>query len=304
MNSFGVEKATTTRVPSTANLMVDSADRNTVLYPSAFDFQITKNQQLINGYFTRVGLTEMVLEWCEPNITIADNLNEFEIDISGSGANTFSGTAARDIPQGNYTIASCIDAIINQVNDLSGSTGFHLSFEYNTVLPGQWALVGTGGVFHIGPPANPPARWLGSRLGLAFVVSVNNPTFGDMYPYVYLNCPDLRPYRYIDFVSEELTYNQDVKDAMTQDFVRDVLTRWYFAYADVPYNLDKYGYPILMGYEQGTFRRLFNPPKQIQWNPIQPVGNLTFKVYDEDGNLLPTSDDFTEWLMTLQLSEN
>jgi len=67
MSSYGPEKAVTIRYPATANLMIDSSDRNTTRNPSAWDFQITKNQSIQNGFFTRVGTTEVVLEWCEPN---------------------------------------------------------------------------------------------------------------------------------------------------------------------------------------------------------------------------------------------
>ena len=112
---------------------------------------------------------------------------------------------------------------------------------------------------------------------------------------------DLRPFRYIDFVSTQLTYNQNVKDASTATIVRDVLARWYFAY-DQPPTLDEYGFPILMGYSAFCLRRTFSPPKQIKWESNMPVGNLTFQLYNSAGELIETEAD-TSWQMTLQISE-
>jgi hypothetical protein len=36
----------------------------------------------MNGFFTRIATTEVVLEWCVPNITSADNL-KFQKKIGG-----------------------------------------------------------------------------------------------------------------------------------------------------------------------------------------------------------------------------
>jgi hypothetical protein len=58
-----------------------------------------------------------------------------------------------------------------------------------------------------------------------------------------------------------------------------------------------------MGYRPFNYRRLYNPPKQIRWDNIQPVGNLTFQVYNDQGVLAPMRTT-TNWLMTLQLSED
>lgn len=100
----------------------------------------------------------------------------------------------------------------------------------------------------------------------------------------------------------QLTYNQAVKDASTSPNERDVLCRWYFDY-DNQTPTDGYGFPILMGYAPFCLRRLFNPPKQIQWETNIPVGNLSFQLYDDDGTLVPVNSR-TEYLMTLQVSEN
>lgn len=299
------EQVITIRQPATANLMIDSADRQQS-DTNPFDFQISRPASIMNGFFSRIGTTEVVLEWCEPNIT--EQLsnegylnNKIVFDLSGTGANAFAGTETIDLSGGFYTVAEVLDEIVLKLNDLSGTTG--MTF---TVFGAGGAvyLGATGGVWYLDPTDQENVgSLLSDQLGL-----------GGMAVGVYkedwqIVCPDLRPYRYIDFTSQQLTYNQDLKDSTTNSLVRDVLCRWYFA-NDVPDAFDTYGFPILMGYRPFVNRRLFNPPKQIRWTNNMPVGNLAFQVYGYVPGFgltkLPiiAEDEQTGWLMTLQMSEN
>ena len=56
----------TIRNPSTANLLIDSLDR-TSGYSS--DFLIAKPNSILNGFFTRLAVAEVVLDWCVANIS-------------------------------------------------------------------------------------------------------------------------------------------------------------------------------------------------------------------------------------------
>jgi hypothetical protein len=277
MSSFGVDKAITFRAPATANLMVDSADRNSTLNPSAFDFQITRPNSIMNGFFTRCGTTEVVLEWGEANILEG----EITLDISGTAVRSQATTT---IFSSFLNVAELLNLI---VEDLSGTNGVALSIYQDLGVTGIRA---TGGRFRV--VSTPLAVQLGIDLNpqLALQKGVTG-------------VPDLRLYRYLDFVSPTLTYNQDLKDTSTATYNRDVLCRWYMA-EDQPEATDQYGFPILMGYEPFVRRRIFNPPKQIKWDNNIPVGNLVFQVYNDDGELLLPSEPKTQWLMTLQLSEN
>ena len=297
MNTFSVDRGTTIRQPSTANLMIDSADRP-IDVDNAFEFQITKTNSILNGFFTRIGTTEVVLEWCEPNIAgpssgLNDGIgnNTITFDLSGSGANTYVGSQTISLIFGQYTTAQALDAIVYKLNDLSGTTGMTFSIDSTT---GQVFLKATGGLFNWDDSGNIGDRPLGFILGFGLS--------GALGPDIKIDCPDLRPYRYLDFTSSQLTYNQELKDTSTARIERDVLCRWYFAY-DEQNILDKYGFPILMGYTSFALRRLFNPPKQIKWDSNQPIGNLAFQVYDNYGNLVVAQDIATDWLMTLQVSE-
>lgn len=286
-SAFGVEKATLIRVPSTANLMIDSADRDPNLSPSPWDFQITRTNSIMNGFFTRIGTTEVVLEWKESNISGVSGLdnNQITFDISGTGANTHVGTHQVSLLEDNYTVADVLDALVKELNDISGTTGAVWSVSSATK---PVSLVVTGAV----------AELQDSNLQEELDIPAGG--FDNVFTPL---LPDLRPHRYIDFVSDQLTYNQDLKDNSTAEFARDVLCRWYFSYDDQNL-LDKYGFPILMGYTTFCLRRIYNPPKQIKWDASQPLGNISFKVYDENGDLLyPDGTSLSEWLMTLQFSE-
>jgi hypothetical protein len=266
------EKATPIRQPSTANLMIDSFDKDS---GTPWNFQISRNNSILNGFFTRLATTEVVLEWKEPN---GLNIPKLDMDISGT---PYSYTA----PANAFFTAA--DLYENLLADLSGNG--HPNFE----------IIKKDGITYLQTNNNEDftlassdlCKWGFNEDDAALNVSA--------HPII---APDLRPYRYIDFVSAQLTYNQALKDSSTNTLVRDVLCRWYFAW-DNPPTYDALGFPILMGYTPFVERRLFNPPKQIRWSSQQPVGNLAFQIYDDKANLLEEDEYCSEWLMTVQVSE-
>jgi hypothetical protein len=277
------ERAVTIRQPSTANLMLDSADRTGV--STAWNFNIQRNQSILNGFFTRIGTTEVTLEWFLPNGAVWE---QFPIDIT-YGANaplTFTPNA-----QTSYTVKDMLDAIVAFVNET-----------YAAAIE----VVDVDGAIYI--QAQDEATDIEYSVSpLTTALGIVNPT-GAAISHL-ISAPDLRPVRYLDFVSSQLTYNQELKDGSTKQDVRDVLCRWYFAY-DEPPPLDAYNFPILMGYTPFVLRRTFSPPKQIRWSPQQVLGNITFQVYTNTGILVDAAfgigpaNDRSNWLMTLQVSEN
>ena len=276
------EIATPIRMPSTANLMIDSSDRSGAT-TSPWNFQITKNQALMNGFFTRIATTEVVLDWFEPNVVTGSNI----FTIRNTGTTTkYSVT----LTQGSYTVKDCLDSIVTRLN--AATTGITFSI---VGVGANCALHGTAAfsVTSTDNSGNPVA--LAFNLGMITDVSTTD---------AYLFSPDLRPYKYIDFISPQLTYNQTVKDASSDTYDKLVLCRWYFAW-DTPPTLDAYGFPILMGYTEFSCRRVFNPPKQIAWKNSQPIGNLGFQVIGNGFNtpLSGTPSVSSGWQMTLQVSE-
>ena len=277
------EQVITFRQPATANLMLDSADRN----PGSTwaNFLISRNQSILNGFFTRIGVTEMVLEWNTINVGNSDAIpGDFSVIIDPSGTPL---TVTINLIPSFYTVSECMDEIAAELT--LGAPGYSFSWvQVNDV----WGLECETS------PGNVPTDFQvqSSVLANRLTIELQTNTRAEIFT------PDLRPYRYLDFTSFQLTYNQDLKDSSTATTVRDVLLRWYFAY-DSPSSLDAKGFPILMGYTPFVLRRLYNPPKQIKWDRIQPLGNLEFQVYNDNGVAL-FGDNASNWLMTLQVSEN
>jgi len=300
------EKGQTIRQPATANLMLDSQDRDVERFPFTNDFTISKNQSILNGFFTRLGTTEVVMDWGVPNVS-ADASNNF--------INMTLGTTRVAIPlaPGFYNAFDMITTVAKKANDLSGTTGVGVQIAFIDPVtfggvafahPGNIAWVSTGGniQFHgggIGPYLFP---------GILGDDTTDFPLVP--LPQVLASTDiDLRKYRYLDIVSENLTYNQDLKDDATNRSNRNVLCRWYMSY-DNPEPSDEFGYPVRMGYRPFELRRIFNPPKQIRWDARQPVGQVSLQVYCDDnngpggGNLWPDDGLYFDYLMTIQASEN
>jgi hypothetical protein len=292
------EKGVPIRQPSTANLMIDSQDRTaSSSYPS--NFIISKNNSILNGFFTRLGVTEVVLEWFQPNITGDSRIFEFE---ESGGSTTLSVT----IPAGFYTVASALQAMAAGMTTASAGAGGQTRTYTASGSNGTGRITTSSGTFDFiaGVVYNSVKDQLGMNGTAAAFQAVGQDITNDTGNGW---TPDLRAYRYIDFTSSSLTYNQELKDASTGQSVDNILARWYFAW-DSQSPLDSYGFPILQGYTSFTERRIFNPPKQIKWSPNQPIGQLQFNVTATNDltNMLPQNLPSTtafDFLMTLQVSE-
>ena len=268
----------TIRNPSTANLLIDSTDRTSA---SPADFTIAKPNSILNGFFTRAAVNEVVLQWGLSNISSEFGNNTLTLTLTGAATYTIT------LESGNYTVEGALKAIVDLLNVAQ-------------------AVV----VFTEQPYGN--VYGLTNNLGTTFSIAVGNlqaqmgftPAL-TMAENLVFN-PFILPYRYIDFICNDLTYNQRLKDASTAPLVRDVLYRWVFAW-DAPTPLDGYGYPIYQGYVPFVARRALPFPKQIRWEANMPIGNLTFQVYNSFGQLLAPSqviNNLMEWNMTLLVSED
>ena len=302
------ERATPIRMPSTANLMIDSDDRafqqSGILDTSPWKFQITRQNNLQTGFFTRVALTELVLNWDIPNVSSKFNNNILIVDVSGTD---ISGSKTITLPNGFYTAEKAIDCIVEELNTAYSSPSL---FSVKIDCSGVGIDIS------------------GSRL---WTTLMSLPLANQIFPYEnvvndllpdskihYIPSPDLRTIKYLDFVSSKLTYAQDVKDGTTVPYNQDVLQRWYMAWNDQN-NLDGYGFPIYQGYTPFSSRKVYNPPKQIRYDTNLPVGNLDFEIWARFspafyavgpltsgyGNLADIygTPDSSSWLMSLQLSE-
>ena len=302
-----IRSGTTIRQPSTANLMIDSGDRTS---GTSSDFSISKQQNILSGFFTRFGVVEICIDWCIDNISGEFSNNVFQVVVSGPAAFTYTATFGN----GTYTVAEALNYIKNELNAAAlanpmpgpiGPVTFALSIDPTVVVAGvgkQWLLclnaVGAVTDYQITP----------SNLQYQLDVAPIEPGTGHRF-----TCPSLIPYKYLDFTCPAITYQQGLKDATTSRSDRDVLYRWYMAWDEAP-TFDQYGYPILQGYTAFRARRYLSYPKQVKWDSQQPIGQLIFQVYGaypdrgstQDGKveiLSTAGDQEFDFQMTLLVSE-
>jgi len=291
-------------MPSVANLMIDSDDRafqsSEILDSSPWEFQITRSANIQNGFFTRIGLTELVLNWCVPNLQKKFSNTAFIFDVSGAD---ISGAKAFFLPDGFYTMKKAIDCVVQGMNAAWAGNYFTVVQDCSGV----------------GIDISGNSQWI-PLMTIPLPNQMGLPPEGQIsyQKTQYMKCPDLRTIKYLDFVSPNLTYAQSVKDTNTTPQPQNVVQRWYMTWDDQN-NLDTYGFPIYQGYTPFSSRKAYNPPKQIRYDPQIPVGNLDWEVwgrfspafyavapllngYAPLAPLIGTPDE-SSWMMSLQLSE-
>lgn len=313
---YATRESLTIRQPATAHLMIDSDDRDfqsaNLFTTSPWDFQLTRTQNLQVGFFTRVSATELVLDWEIPNISPSWNNHVLIFDVS---SNDISGAKSITLSEGFYTSKKALDCVVEKMNTEVGSAVFSVIQDCSGVG------IDISGAREFSVLGSLP---LAGQLG--FPIGGGGP---GTYKKTFYLVPDLRTIKYIDFICDNLTYNQKVKDTNTTPITKNVLARYYFSWDDQN-DLDAYGLPIYQSYTPFVSRKLFSPPKYITFDPQIPVGNLKFEVWARFSpyfyatapllqgyaplalvyppstlaNLATEVSDTSSWMMTLQLSEN
>lgn len=323
------ETAVTVRPSSTAVFAVDSDDRYTD-YPSRrlrptypFSINITKNQSMLNGFFNRIAVAEFRMYWTLPNIAAVWGNNTLSYYESVTPAiHTIT------IPVGFYDLRDLMLTIESEVQ----GDGFLPNF-IATANPDGSTSYGTGdaNLFYWVPP-NSTTRTLYDMLNLVNTIPIPTAATTQQGGIANLKSTD-----YIDVISPQLTYNQELKDGSTAQITRDMLVRIYLDNDVRPVRRTETllftagGAPdgsqvpqfdptdIITGSTPFVVYRQFSQPKQILWNNTQPLGNVTFELYDDQGRniqdlwnniLLPASpvgqyfaNSFV-WNMTLLVSES
>lgn len=289
----GVSDAVTTRPSATANFFVDSVDRAQLGGPGAADFTINKSESLFNGFFNRITVAEVVLNWGVPNVS--DYWGNDTISITNLAA--MGTTQTVTLPQGFYTVVDLLGQLVTDAT--AAFAGDPVPIVFSATLTNGTLLLIANQNFQINWNNDP--RALARQL---FVPpQLNTPITGATG--VALSSPFILGTRYIDIVCQQLTYNQELKDNTTARIRRDVLYRWYFAQDNVPLEYDEFplsipaiapapavtvlaktNAPVLQGYTSFVQRRTPPFPKQIRWSPEQPIGQVSFQVYDDQGRIV------------------
>jgi hypothetical protein len=271
----------------------------------------------MNGFFTRLAVTELVFPWTIPNINVQTALVNVEYDIGAGPVDDIL-----DLPKGFYTPSQIAAEIQRQVRALAPAPGdlgsFTMTYGVDTTgaVPTQRPIFEyktniVGITIAFSPlatttTAHPLRKQLFDLLGFTDANTVLSTADGGTNTYCQTT-------RYIDIVCTQLTANQALKDTMSQVVARDVLCRVYVGDAQGVQSttLPSSSTFCPPGCMPTTIYRDYVTPKQIQWIPNQPVpGYLQFDVYDDAGEPLSGMAGAGEvgnganWSMTLLVSEN
>jgi len=302
------DKAVTVRPSSSALFCVDSADRYANMIAaqngttSPYNFIISRNQALLNGFFSRIALTEIVFPYSIPNVNASTK--SLKVIYNGGAEVTITLT------EGFYTplqLAAALQTALIAVTN-PGTTVIYTA-------TGQFVIDVQGGndLILFSPTAGP------NDFSLFDLIGGTDDWYGAANQVLTGRSTRCRYTEYIDIVCSQLTYNQELKDGSSDPIVRDILARVYLETENdqvpplwntvtnsviVPYNT------AIPGCHPYTIYRQFKTPKQILWNKAQSIGNLKFEVYDSRGTLLSANTtgmpDFMcpDWRLTLLVSEN
>lgn len=294
------DKGVTIRQPSTAFFGVSSADRYRTIterrgrptYP--FSFNISRGESLLNGFFTRLALTEFQINWGLPNISSAWKNNQIFL-VRPAPAAPFLITLADNF----YTPQDVADVIQDIVQTAFPAIAFTAACDKSTGIIGfsanvniSFRPVNLNGIY----------KELFDMLNFSYnaVAQGTTPALT-----VYTGIPVLRFTDYIDIVCDQLTAVQDVKDTSTSKTPRDVVARIYLDEAtpsdatyqnpvateirDNAFVVTGYNTPAIgsgaknNGVRPFIIYRQFANPKQIKWEQSVPLGNVIFEIYDDQG---------------------
>lgn len=321
----------TVRPPSTSLLTIDSEDRFTTYAQASaaatrnprdvnvtpYHFNISKNESLMNGFFTRVGVTEVNFPWAIPNIN--EKSNAIVVTWQVGAGDPISQTIT--LTNGFFTPHALGLALLGAINDIPAlATAGFVYGEYGQPSFLYGAPAGTTIAFEPLPYNSVDYPWpettkqLFHLLGMTDLNSILAAEGASGYTFCQWT-------RYVDIVCAQLTNNQALKDQTSQTVARDALCRLYLGDALISGNTE----PLASspdfcppGCAPFTIHTQFATPKQIQWLPNQPIsGFLQFNVYDDSGAPLteilgavaPTvpiqeTVAYLDWSMTMMVSEN
>jgi hypothetical protein len=302
------------RPPASAHLLIDSTDRyNTDPFlqligerPYANDFSIIRNQALLYGYFTRIGITQLQFYWNFP--TIRTGYND-TIIFYKSAPTDVSGLIVLD--EGFFTPTELAAEIEKQLQSAQGvaagagatytavwqqssrsiliesNNGDEFSFYTPDTWPGTLSPAQTTNVYK----AYKTLGMTGANLD-----GITPDTFQT------LTTPS-PPTDYVDIVSDRLTKFMRVKDGETlpQKNKANIIAR---VYVTPPNQRIEVTADQMPGSNPFYICVDYNTPKHMKWSPAESINQLDFQVYDMYGDLLPWNEVYNwEFQLTMLASE-
>lgn len=307
------------RQPATALMTVDTANRQPGTKVN--NLYINKQQTLMNGYFTRIALTELNMDWDIPNVNqYNDSLRIVFYYAPGLfKAVEFSiGEAFYDMEQLAAELQTTMNAYIATDVDLTGLyTMSVVADQYNREFEIENTNVSAKkfGIVAISQLLSTSSDMC-DMMGLATVdPALQFTKITSAYaPMTYTP--------YFDIVSRQLTKKQNVADNSTSVITgKNLLARIYLNELGIVNNKATPaagGREDIIGVSPFTIHLEFNQPKQIYWDTKEFINVVDLTLYDNKGRVLyERPSDFsvaapteylvgtgeTNWQMTFQITE-
>lgn len=223
--------AVTVRPSATAILAIDSDDRypnykvrrTNPTYP--FSISIQKNENILNGFFKRLALTEFRVNWTLPNISQVWGNSTMEIYYTTNGGTTV-GVATIVIPDEFYGAEELAQALQTEIRKTIANFVVTVKRESDDVI----SFIAPAGTTFFFSSMGTTNRELVDVLNVPSVE--NPPAVAPMPSNLFRNVitsgvPNLRPMDFFDVVCSQLSYNQELKDATSAPVYRDMITRIY-----------------------------------------------------------------------------
>jgi hypothetical protein len=277
---------------------------------------INKQQSVINGFFTRIALTEFNMPWDIPNVN--DYNNTFTVGGLNTALNPTPIEVTVTVDTGFYDgteLAAELQTLLNAAMTSLGSdypTSYIWTVTFNIGTGKFTVSVAVGATFKLVPKNNASNDDLLTMMGFGGL----SVTADLVLPYrQFISSPATMLYTpYFDIVSNQLTKKQQVADSGTSfNTGRNLLARIYLT----PNGVSTIDYTdnAQIGTKPFTIFREFIIPKQIYWDTKEFINVIDLSLIDYKGKVLYEEPNIAvgttfrvgsgnaNWQLTFQVSE-
>ena len=317
------------RPPASAHLLIDSLDRyensnfgsnnqNITLLsalagadPTASNFTISRNQPLLYGYFTRVAITQVQMEYNIPSVLEQFNNTLYIQYTQGANVNV---PITVTLSAGWYNNVELADELQTQIRAALAAAGVtNNGFTVTFGRPNYTFTFDTNNADLFGFTVVPTANVVNQTLYLKTLQLIGITTTQTLPSIVSAptvstitanRAPRLLFTQYVDIISRNLTKYQRVKDTDTAAVNNKsfIIARVYLVPPNTAAFVDASGNSL--GSRPFTICVDYNTPKHIKWSPNEAIHELDFQLLDEYGDELPWDTFYpTEFQLTMLATE-
>jgi hypothetical protein len=289
------------RPPATAIMTIDSRDRvkidpetgYRVDTTTPYEIYINKQQTLMNGFFTRIAMSEINMQWNIPNVigTGPQSNNSLRLELGAApGPGVPTATDVIIASEGFYTpeeLAYEVTSKLNAAPGVFGITTWDCSWDEkdNTfTLRSNDPTIN----FRIVPEN------IGSQDDLCNMMGFSYPS--DAFAQIILGSFASMQYTpYFDVVSSNITKKQNVRDNSTSFLTgQNLLCRVYLSEPGIVNVRDRTD-PVppvgeadcsIVGSRPFNLYREYSTPKQIYWDTKEFINVIDLRLVDYKGNTL------------------